>query len=428
VSPRPQRPVAGLILGFALFSAASAAAVQAYAFSPGVAGALCFSAVITAALLISWGAEAAQFFLSQGLAVALIALLQVVPEFMVEAVIAWQAGQSGKVDLVFANATGSNRLLTGFGWPMIFFVTDYYHRRRHGRRLEAIHVRHEHAVEVVALLFASSWYLVVLARGVLSLLDSAVLGGAFVTYLWILNRLPAEGEEAKDELLAPPRFLVELTPRALRNASLLGLFALGGAVMWAVAEPFLEAMQHVAVAIGVSQFAFVQWVAPFLTEFPEKVTAIYWSRTVKLAPMALLNMVSSTVNQYTALVAMIPIAYSLSVGHAAPVPMDPLHRTEIFLSFATTLYGVACLAKFRFTRWNAVIMGTLFVLQFFYKGPIDVPHIGAGGAGFDLPPVASHLAIAWAYVALAAVEVVRNRREIRLVRALRETWALMGGA
>jgi cation:H+ antiporter len=426
VSSRPQRPVAGLILGFALFSAASAAAVQAYAFSPGVAGALCFSAVITAALLISWGAEAAQFFLSQGLAVALVALLQVVPEFMVEAVIAWQAGQTGKVDLVFANATGSNRLLTGFGWPMIFCVTDYYHRRRHGRPLQAIEVRPEHAVEVVALLFASSWYLVVLARGVLSVVDSAVLGGGFVAYLWILNRLPAEGEEGKDELLAPPRFLVELSPRALRNASLFGLFALGGVVMWAVAEPFLEAMQHVAVAIGVSQFAFVQWVAPFLTEFPEKVTAIYWSRTVKLAPMALLNMVSSTVNQYTALVAMIPIAYSLSVGHAARVPMDPLHRTEIFLSFATTLYGVACLAKFRFTRWNAVFMGTLFVLQFFYEGPIDMPRIGTQATGFDLPAVASHLAIAWAYVALAAVELVRHRREIHLVRALRQTWALMG--
>jgi cation:H+ antiporter len=427
VPPSSQRPIAGLIVGFALFSAAAAAAVRAYAFAPGVAGALCFSAVIAAALLISWGAEAAQFFVSQGLAVALIALLQVVPEFMVEAVIAWQAGKSGRVDLVFANATGSNRLLTGFGWPMIFFVTDFYHRRRHGRPLVAIEVRREHAVEVVALLFASSWYLVVLARGMLSLLDSAVLGGAFVAYLWLLNRLPAEDEEEKEELLAPPRFLVELRPSTLRNASLVGLFALGGVVMWAVAEPFLEAMQHVALAIGVSQFAFVQWVAPFLTEFPEKVTAIYWSRTVKLAPMALLNMVSSTVNQYTALVAMIPIAFALSAGGARPVVMDSLHRTEIFLSFATTLYGVACLAKLRFTRWNAILMGALFFLQFFYEGAIDVPRLEAGGAGFDLAPVASHLAIAWTYVGLALLEVVQNRREIHLFRALRETFALMRG-
>jgi cation:H+ antiporter len=419
------RGVVALIGGLALLAAASSAAVRAQELAPGLAAALCFGAVIAAALLISWGAEAAQFYVSQGLAVAFIALLQVVPEFMVEAVIAWEAGRNGRIDLVFANASGSNRLLTGFGWPLIFFVTDFYHRRKHGRPLDAIRLGSEHAVEIVALLFASSWYLVLIWKQTLSLVDATVLGGAFVGYLWLLNRLPAQEEEGKEELLAPPRFIVELRRPWARRALLFGLFALGGVVMWAVAHPFLVAMQHVAVAIGVSQFAFVQWVAPFLTEFPEKVTAIYWSRTVKLAPMALLNMVSSTVNQFTALVAMIPIAYSLSVGSPTPIAMDPLHRTEIFLSFATTLYGVACLLKFRFTRANAVVMLSLFVLQFFYKGPIDVPRIGIPGASFDLPPIEAHLAVAWAYVTLSVAEVARNARSIQMGRALRETWAAM---
>ena len=195
--------------------------------------------------------------------------------------------------------------------------------------------------------------------------------------------------------------------------------------MWAVAHPFLDAMKEVAVAVGVSQFAFVQWVAPFLTEFPEKVTAIYWSRTVKLAPMALLNMVSSTVNQYTALVATIPIAYALSVGHTAGIPMDPLHRTEIFLSFATTLYGVACLAKLRFTRADAFLMLALFLIQFVYDGPIDVPRLGPKGAGFDIPPIGAHLAVGWAYVAMAVLQVIRYRHEIRLIAALRTTLRAM---
>ncbi len=414
-----------LLVGLALFAGAAAFAVRAVPFGPAPAAALCFGAVIAAALLISWGAEAAQFFLSQGLAVALIALLQVVPEFMVEAVIAWQAGQSGRLDLVFANATGSNRLLTGLGWPLIFFVTDVYHRRKYGRPLEAIKLRRENVIEVTALLLASSWYLVVIWKGTLSVVDSAVLGGAFVLYLWTLNRLPAEKDEGKDELLAPPRLLVEVEPARARYVVLGALFALGGAVMWAVAEPFLEAMEHVAIAVGVSQFAFVQWVAPFLTEFPEKVTAVYWSRTVKLAPMALLNMVSSTVNQFTALVAMIPIAYALSAGHVQAIPLDPLHKTEIFLSFATTLYGVACLLKFRFTRSNALVMVGLFGLQFVYKGPIDVPRIGTPGTGLDLPPIQCHLAVAWAYVILAAAEVARHGPRLRLREALRATLAEM---
>ncbi len=425
VSPSQTRGVAALLAGMSLFALVAAWAVRQHEFTPGVAAALCFAAVIAAALLISWGAEAAQFYVSQGLAVAFIALLQVVPEFMVEAVIAWQAGRTGRVDLVFANASGSNRLLTGFGWPLIFFVTDVSHRQKFGRPLPALRVRPEHVVEVLALLLASSWYLVLIYRERLTLLDSAVLGGAFVAYLWVLNRLPAEGEEEKEELLAPPRLIVELERRWMRRGILLALFALGGVVMWAVAHPFLVAMQEVAVALGISQFAFVQWVAPFLTEFPEKVTAIYWSRTVRLAPMALLNLVSSTVNQYTALVAMIPLAYSLSVGHAAEIRMDPLHRTEIFLSFATTLYGVACLLKFRFTRVNAIIMLALFVLQFFYHGPIDVPRLGTPSHALDIGPIESHLAVAWAYVFLSVAEVTRHGREIRIGGAVRDTIAAM---
>jgi cation:H+ antiporter len=424
VQSRDRRRALALITGLAIFSGTASAVVHATHLPAGWAAALCFGAVIAAALLISWGAEAAQFFVSQGLAVAVIALLQVVPEFMVEAVIAWDAGQTGHVDLVFANASGSNRLLTGFGWPLIFFVTDFYHRKKHGKRLEALSLRPENMIEVAALLAASAWYLVVIARGQLSTLDTVVLGGFFVSYLWALNRLPSEKEEAMDDLLAPPRALATLKPARTRNFAIGTVLVVCGLVMWAVADPFLDAMREVAFAAGISQFAFVQWVAPFLTEFPEKVTAIYWSRTVKLAPMALLNMVSSTVNQYTALVAMIPAAYAASVGRAfAPVTMDPLHKTELFLSFATTLYGCACLMKLRFTRGNALVMLALFVFQFIYKGPIGVPVLD--GDLLTLRPENAHVVVAFGYLALAAVELLVRRRENRFWQGLREAWRQM---
>jgi len=166
----------------------------------------------------------------------------------------------------------------------------------------------------------------------------------------------------------------------------------------------------------------VTWASEYLAERVRG--ARIGSRTVKLAPMALLNLVSSTVNQYTALVAMIPIAYSLSVGAAAGIQMDPLHRVEIFLSFATTLYGVACLLKFRFTRGNALVMLALFLLQFFYEGPIDLPPVGPGNR-LDLPPIANHLVVASAYVVLAVAEVVRHGRELHVGEALRHTFRRM---
>src|SRR5512141_714857 len=95
-----------------------------------------FPAMIGSAFLVAWGAEAAEFLMSQGLALAVLALIQTLPEFAVEAVIAWKAGKDpNMVHLAIANFTGSLRLLTGLGWPMVYAVASYSSRRRRGKPL-----------------------------------------------------------------------------------------------------------------------------------------------------------------------------------------------------------------------------------------------------------------------------------------------------
>ena len=67
------------------------------AFVQGAASAVwTFPSVLGSAMLIAWAAEAAQFLLSQGLALAILAWLQTLPEFAVEAVIAWEAGHAAR--------------------------------------------------------------------------------------------------------------------------------------------------------------------------------------------------------------------------------------------------------------------------------------------------------------------------------------------
>src|SRR6266571_8127342 len=106
-----------------------------------------FPSMLLSAFLVAWGAEAAQFLISQGLALAILAWLQTLPEFAVEAVIAWQAGKDlSKTHLVIANFTGSLRLLVGLGWPMIYFVAAAFRRK-----FIAIQLDEEHSVEVFAL-------------------------------------------------------------------------------------------------------------------------------------------------------------------------------------------------------------------------------------------------------------------------------------
>src|ERR1700687_2657809 len=99
-----------------------------------------FPSILLSAFVIAWGAEAAQFLISQGLALAILAWLQTLPEFAVEAVIAWNAGKDpSQTHLVIANFTGSLRLLVGLGWPMIYFVAAAFRRQLLAVRLEDEH-------------------------------------------------------------------------------------------------------------------------------------------------------------------------------------------------------------------------------------------------------------------------------------------------
>src|SRR5207253_2222599 len=111
-----------------------------------------FPSILASAFLVAWGAEAAQFLISQGLALAILAWLQTLPEFAVEAVIAWDAGRDPeRAHLAIANLTGAIRLLLGLGWPMIYFVFSPASRRRGPRRFPAIRLQREHAAEIVGL-------------------------------------------------------------------------------------------------------------------------------------------------------------------------------------------------------------------------------------------------------------------------------------
>src|SRR5437763_8510014 len=79
---------------FILLKSLSKPLMKIVALSQGVASALwTFPSILGSAMIIAWAAEAAQFFISQGMALAILAWLQTLPEFAVEAVIAWHAGE-----------------------------------------------------------------------------------------------------------------------------------------------------------------------------------------------------------------------------------------------------------------------------------------------------------------------------------------------
>src|SRR5689334_4766018 len=80
-----------------------------------------FTALLGAGFMLSWGVEAAEEHASQGLIIAVLALITVLPEYAVDIYLSYQAGQhpeSMYPSFAAANMTGANRLLIGFVWSL----------------------------------------------------------------------------------------------------------------------------------------------------------------------------------------------------------------------------------------------------------------------------------------------------------------------
>jgi cation:H+ antiporter len=326
-----------------------------------------FPAVLFSAFLVAWGAEAAQFLVSQGLALAILAWLQTLPEFAVEAVIAWEAGKDpAKVHLAIANFTGSIRLLVGLGWPLVYFVAAFFARRTGKRKTWiAIEFDDEHALEVMGLLPPLAWFTVIWWKGTLGLWDALVLSLCYFAYLFALLRLPPrEGDvEEMEDLPAVSKWALRQGP-GRRAWAIAGIFVVGGVVLLVSAHAFVESMLALAIAAGVAPFVFVQWVAPFLSEFPEKLSAFNWARQITKAPMAVMNLVSSTINQWSILSALIPVIYSFSRGTPSAIVFDEHQRLEILLTILQSFLGWLLLVNLDLRAFEAGILFVFWFVQF----------------------------------------------------------------
>jgi cation:H+ antiporter len=352
--------------------------------------------ILIAAMLIAWAAESAQFFVAQGFALAMLAWLQTLPEFAVEAVLAWHQQSA----LLIANLTGALRLLTGLAWPMIYATAAIAYRSRTGKRLGRITLDPAHSIEVIGLIACMAYASVIWAKGSLTLIDAAVLIGIYTGYLLVLRRMPPENAERIEELERIPRSIVQAR-RPVRIAWIAGLFIVGGALIYFTAEPFLGSLLAVSAVLGIPNFVFVQWVAPFVSEFPEKVSAFYWARTVDRASMALMNMVSSNINQWTLLTAMLPIVFSLSKGAPTAIVFDSQQELELLMTLGQSVVGTLFLINMELAWWEAAVLFALWLVQFLLS-PVTQDASFWGTLATHI-----HRYVTGAYWAWAAVETGR---------------------
>jgi cation:H+ antiporter len=361
--------------------------------------------VLLASIVITWGAESAQFFVAQGFALAILAWMQTLPEFAVEAVLAWRQQTS----LLLAGLTGALRLLTGLAWPMIYVTAAVVHRRNSGSPLRYIQLDTHHSAEVITLLFPLAYAMVIWWKASLALHDGAVLIVMYVIYLFILTRLPPQGHEEIDELDVVPRTIVK-APRVQRIAAIFGCFLIGGALIYFTAEPFLGSLAALAGAIGIPTFIIIQWLAPIISEFPELLSTFYFARKEGEAAVALMNIASSNINQWTLLFAMLPIVFSMSRHEISTIPLDSQQQTELLLTIGQSLVASVFLINMEFAWLEAAAMFGLFAAQ------------------FVLPAIVGEQAKLWIAIAffvwagIAVLIMLYKRRLPAAFSAFGETW------
>lgn len=356
------------------------------------------SSVLAAAFLLAWAAEALQVDISQGLAMAVLAFIAVLPEYAVDLYFAASAAHTpSHAQYAAANMTGSNRLLIGVGWSLVALCSIYATLRGRGQAKvdgtaeqsePAVTMNAGFGVDLTVLAIATVWSFTMPLFGAIAIWNGAGLLVLFAFYVWRVS----SNDEAEPELAGVAQELGSL-PKIPRRTSVILILMVAAGTLLAAAEPFAESLIGSGEQLGIDKFLLVQWLAPLASEAPELLVAtIFALRGHGAAGMSAL--LSSKVNQWTLLVGTLPIAYSIALGHVGALVLDARQTEELVLTASQSMLGVSFLLNGRLSGKKAVLLLLLFLVQ------------------LPFPQANVRYGLSALYLVLAAVQIVRHRRFI----------------
>lgn len=359
VSRSPRRTLSRSALITATFIA-PAVVIRVMGLHPDpVAALLIFgAAVVSASFLLAWAAEAAQIDVSGGLAIAVLALVAVLPEYAVDLYYAYVSGHNlDYTQYAAANMTGSNRLLMGLGWPVVVLVSIMAARKVGARKTTGLTLEPANRVELGFLLIAGVVAFAIPASGQIHFALGLALLAWFGFYLYKVSH----GDVEEPDLVGTAAALGELPDRS-RRVVVVSLFLVSGAVILLCAKPFADNLVSAGTELGIDRFLLVQWLAPLASEAPEFIIATIFATRGK-GTAAIATLISSKVNQWTLLIGSLPVAHLLG-GGGFSLELDARQIEEVLLTATQTLMGVAVILALRFNRAAAWTLLGLFVVQF----------------------------------------------------------------
>ncbi|MBU1261972.1 sodium:calcium antiporter, partial [bacterium] len=308
----------------------------------------------------------------------------VLPEYAVDMYFAWMAGKDPQyISYATANMTGANRLLIGFGWSLMVIVWWIK------KRATSIEIEESHKVEISFLTLATLYSFIIPIKGSLSLIDAVILITLFVLYI----ASAAKTDVIEPVLLGPAEEIGKLS-KTLRRLVVVTIFIYAGLVIFTSAKPFAEGLLEIGRGFGIEEFILIQWLAPLASETPEIIAATLF--VLKAKPtMGLGILISSKVNQWTLLVALIPVVFCISGGKMGAMMFDERQAEEIFLTSAQSAFGIAILANMSISIKEAALLLFLFLTQLLF------------------PQKEVRFAYAFLYLALTIIILIKNRKRAR---------------
>lgn len=353
-----------------------AVAVLALGYYLKLKGIIISAIIIFAAVLIGYGAEVLELVLPSGVALAIVALLQISPEFFVE----WATVKKAAFDPAFlhnamANLYGANKLLVGFGPPLVFFVYYFFSPIKKENYIKFHAIK---SYSIFVMIFAIVYNFIIYLKNSLMWYDSIVLIAIYFGSVFFIGRMELhynklkpsaqeKGPELEDSVVE--KFIHKFVlagEKVIAYRAYIASFiflATGGALLVGFAEEFLECLLHAATAAGISTFIFIGYVAPFMSEFPEKLVAIGYAMKGH-EDTAMVNFLSSILAQLTLLTAMVPLAYSYYKGAPTGIVFDEVQSQELLLVIAMMLFSLMLFLDLKFTIRETIMALGLFIWQF----------------------------------------------------------------
>jgi cation:H+ antiporter len=312
--------------------------------------------LIATSFILAWAADAGEAVLSGGLVLAAVALVGVLPEFVIEVHFAF----TQQAELVSANLTGATRLLLTGATALPLLVA--YRRRRYVESDAPLRLADNRRLELGILFVVAIFAVQIVARGQLSIFDGIVL---LVIYVHYLRRVQGTPDE-EPAVVGVAAGLLSL-PKAYRRPAIVALISLAALVVLIIANPFTDALLQTGQSLGFQPYLLIQSVVPAATEAPEVVVvAVLVANHRPAQGMALF--LASSVSQWTLGLGTLPLAY-LAGGGGVSLPLAHREQLELALTTAFTLFVVAALATLRPERVDALLIAGVFLLQIIYPTP-----------------------------------------------------------